>query len=159
MFRKKKQQQIHEAEATHKVAGRIVRAVRWLQEKWVTLMERSTKSFTRKHWMVGLCFFGLITGGLSIYLIVDSFSTNQPSLTIHSIRRPRYVTRSGDERSPAPGINDTLPLRLKKFLCYMDSLQQSSRGKRIYDSIQRVRPGLLDSVRQLQGMYDSHTLK
>ncbi|MBN8877635.1 MAG: hypothetical protein J0I32_08835 [Sphingobacteriales bacterium] len=154
MVRKKKQQQTPGTVTNDKVAGRMVRAMRWIQEKWVHLMQHSTKSFTRKQWMTGLYIFCLITGGCSIYLVIDSFSSNKTSIKIHSIRRPKYVTRTGEEGMPAPTATDSLPFRLKKFLFYMDSLQQSKNGKRIYDSIQGVRPGLLDSVRKLQGMYD-----
>ncbi len=35
----------------------------------------------------------------------------------------------------------------------MDSLSADPSGKRIYDSIQQYRPGLMDSIRQIEDYY------
>jgi len=46
-----------------------------------------------------------------------------------------------------------------RFRGYMDSLTRSPAGKAAYDSIILSRPGLLDSIRILEKIYQSQTKK
>jgi hypothetical protein len=46
-----------------------------------------------------------------------------------------------------------------RFRGYMDSLTRSPAGKAAYDSIIFSRPGLLDSIRILEKIYQSQTKK
>jgi len=54
------------------------------------------------------------------------------------------------DASPLPGLT--------QFRSWLDSLQADSVGRRIYDSIRRGRPGLFDSLAQIDNSYSIHHL-
>jgi hypothetical protein len=50
-------------------------------------------------------------------------------------------------RLPADPFSST---GVQEFRSWLDSLQKDTAGRKIYDSIRRERPGLLDSLRQIE---------
>ena len=138
-----------------KVASRVASGLWQLQRRWAQFMSRleARLPFRKQKWMVIL--FALCLSSYSFYLIIDSFTGQHRSpFTVQSIRRPAYVTQPGpEERFTDVKISVQEQSKINRFIRYMDSLQHSVTGKATYDSIVRTRPGLMDSIQQLQKLF------
>ncbi|MBT2591405.1 hypothetical protein J7E50_14340 [Pedobacter sp. ISL-68] len=125
-----------------------------LQSRWAKWMEKRTESFSRGHWTLILILFVLITGGHSTYLLVSSFSSKERKVfLITPISKPRHLTETGDVKAEALSVTETEYRRIHNFRIYMDSLARTPSGKASYDSITYRRPGLMDSVRNIENYY------
>lgn len=128
-----------------------------LQYKCANWLERKTAHLSRKSWIIILFFFTVLSGGFSIYLIVNSFSGNTiKGITITPITKP---TNSVPLEEKPIHLNATISKtefkRIVHFRRYMDSLGRSPTGKKRYDSIVLYRPGLLDSIAIVEQYYHS----
>lgn len=140
-----------------KIAKSIVkRCLQW-QRRWADWMQDKTERLSGKGKVIVLLLFSLAVGGYSIYLIAASiFGEQNHALSVTSIKKPQYLSRSGEERlTAASGINKEDYLKVHRFKEYMDSLARSPTGRLIYDSILISRPGLMDSVRFIEKSYQS----
>ena len=67
---------------------------------------------------------------------------------------PAYTNQSGNERLKNDNIISKEEYEdIQAFKLYMDSLQSSSKGKVLYDSIMQARPQLMDSIHLVENMY------
>lgn len=122
-----------------------------LREHWVRWMQRLTKRLTVRQLKIGLISMVVMTAAYCSWIMIDGFTgTPSHALKIEAIRKPGYITTPSIQKNiPAPSIAAGEKDRLQRFLLYMDSLQHTPTGQRMYDSIYHARPGLLDSVRKL----------
>ncbi len=135
-----------------RMAAKIAAGLHWVQRSWADCMN---KSFGRlsprgRKWALLLFFFGMmIYSGL---LVVSAFKQG-----IHFIDAPVKlslpdVLRKTSPPPASPGQPSFL-LPIKKFRHYLDSLGSTENGRLIRDSLLRKRPGLLDSIRQIEKVY------
>lgn len=126
-----------------------------LQIKFADWLERKTAHWSRRSWTVILIFFTIATSSYSIYVMVDSFSEpDVSSIPITRIVKTRNIIQNHE-------IMDQLKVVISKeeyiktirFRKYMDSLGRSPTGKKIKDSINQNRPGLLDSLDKVDKYY------
>ena len=68
-----------------------------------------------------------------------------------TVRLPPAVVDSRWHRPVGPDVRGLAAIRA--FEHWMDSLRTDSVGRRTYDSVCRLRPGLLDSARQADAYY------
>ncbi len=144
-------------DAQDKIAKSIVnRCLQW-QKRWADWMQNKAERLSGKGKVIALLLFSLVVGGYSIYLItVSIFGEQNYALSVTSIKKPQYLSRSGEEGTTASsGINKEDYQKVHRFKKYMDSLARSPTGKSIYDSILISRPGLMDSVRFIEKSYQS----
>jgi hypothetical protein len=108
-----------------------------------------------------LLAFIALTSGYSIFLIGQSFSGSQANtISITPIKKPGHILQAGDAVSqPDMIVSKTDYQGIIRFRGYMDSLTRSPAGKVAYDSIILNRPGLLDSIRFIEEIYQSQTKK
>ena len=130
---------------------------KWLQKAWVQWMSNQTKSISKRAVTIALVFFVSLTSGYCIYLGVHAISGESKGnvFTVTSIKRPRHLTESGAIASPLTPVSKQDYRRIQKFRLYMDSLARSPTGKKLYDSIIAIRPGLMDSVRYIEKEYQN----
>ncbi len=57
-------------------------------------------------------------------------------------------------RAKAPDKQPAMPAGINSFRQFMDSLEQTTRGKMLADSLLASRPGLLDSLSLVERMYE-----
>ncbi len=138
-----------------KIASMIITVVSTLQKNWVVLMQRIMNRIPAGKQKAGVIILVILTGGYSLYIAARSLvNSPQPILKVESIRSPKYVTKTGDEKiQSAIFITESEYRKIEQFKKYMDSLSNTSKGKRIRDSILLARPGLMDSVLQLEAIY------
>lgn len=102
----------------------------------------------------------LMCAAFSLLLCYVVKVTEPPAIpTIQPIVVPDHVIHSLRPRHPRDFFDNDLFVT-EGFLKWMDSLKNDATGKILYDSICRVRPGLLDSAREVERYYSlKHLLK
>ena len=132
-----------------------------MQNGWALWMGRRTQHLSRKTLLLLLLTFTALAGGYSTYLIGQSFTGNQANvISITPIRKPGHVLQTVDAASqPDMIVSKTDYQGIIRFRGYMDSLNRSPAGRAAYDSIIVSRPGLLDSIRVIEEIYQSQTKK
>jgi hypothetical protein len=132
-----------------------------LQYRCANWLERKTAHLSRRSWIVILFCFTILTSGCSIYLIVNSFSTNTTeSITITRISKPTNEVPFENETIQQNATISKIEFeRIVRFWKYMDSLGRSPSGKKLYDSIVQYRPGLIDSLAIVEHYYHSQFKK
>lgn len=118
-----------------KVAQKIAGGILHFQSAFSNRMNR-LKSLK----LILICFC-VISGGLSIYFLIDAIVTKpKPRIRIDHIRTPQPLYEPSeelyDERIP-----DEIYYDIQAYRRYMDSTGEA------------IRPGLLDSMRTLEEMY------
>jgi len=162
LFRKRKKTEAFELDNIQDtILKQIVSACLRLQNGWAQWMGRRTQRLSRKTLFLLLLAFIVLAGGYSIYLIGKSFSGNQANaISVTPIKKPGYVLQTGEATlHPNLIISKMNYKRIIRFRGYMDSLTRSPAGKAAYDSIILSRPGLLDSIRVIEEIYQSQTKK
>lgn len=161
LFRKKKTETTETGESNDRVLSQIANACLRLQNCWAQWMGRRTKHLSRRALILLLIVFIVLAGGYSIFLIGQSFSGNQAiSFSVTPIKKPGHVLQTGEATTqPDMIVNKTDYQGIIRFRGYMDSLTRSPAGKAMYDSIVLSRPGLLDSIRFIEEIYQSQTKK
>ena len=103
--------------------------------------------------------FSAISFSCCVYLVVKSFLGNQDiNISITPIKVPEQVVQNENSRvSQSTGVSKNEFEKVKKFRGYIDSLTASSSGRRIYDSIYKNRPGLIDSLAVIENIYKSQS--
>lgn len=125
-----------------------------LQGGWANWMMKRTENFSRRTWVVLLILFILSTSTYSVYLAVSAFTGKASNaISITPIKKPTHITETGEANRGTAEVSEAEYSRIKKFRVYMDSLARSPSGKILYDSINRQRPGLMDSVRFIENYY------
>lgn len=162
LFRKRKKKEATKTDEVHdKVLRQMVCACLRIQTGWSLWMGKRTQHLSRRTMLLLLLAFIGIAGGYSIYLIGESFSGTQTNaFSVTPIIKPGFVRQTGEAASPPDMIVGKPDYqRIIRFRGYMDSLTRSPAGKAVYDSILLSRPGLLDSARFIQEIYQSQTKK
>lgn len=128
-----------------------------LQHQCANWLECKTAHVSRKSWITILFCFTVFTGGCSIYLIVNSLSGNTTkSITVIPITKPTNAIPLDEKPIKLNSVINTTEFeKIVRFRRYMDSLGRSPTGKKLYDSIQHFRPGLLDSIAIVEQYYHS----
>jgi hypothetical protein len=139
----------------------MVNACLRLQNCWAQWMARRTKHLSRRTLQVLLIAFIVLAGGYSIHLIGQIFSGNKVNaFSVTPIKKPVHVLQTGDA-TPQPDmiVGKSGDQGITRFRRFMDSLTQCPEGKAAYDSILLSRPGLPDSIRFIEEIYQSKTKK
>lgn len=139
-----------------KIAKGIAGMILKIQNGFAKFMSKHVEKVSASSLKFILIMFLLAGSGLSIYCVVEAFTKREKSkaVKIDRLSVPRYYDKNGDESTPSDFfITKKEHEEIQGFQKYMDSLHHSKKGFRIYDSIMLNRPGLLDSVNQLEELY------
>ena len=162
LFRKRnKKEAARPDEINDRILRQMVNTCLRLQTGWALWMGKRTEHLSRKTLFLLLLTFIVLAGGYSIYLIGQSFSGDQANaISITPIKKPGHVLQAGDAALQPDMIVSKIDYQgIIRFRGYMDSLTRSPAGKAVYDSIVLSRPGLLDSIRVIEEIYQSQTKK
>ena len=129
-----------------------------LEDKWAKKMSSLTSGLSRKKMVFVLIGFVVLSSSSNIYIIYRGFNSGiSDSIDSVSISKPTKVNRQ--LRS---NVLKSFPISKKEyetithFRSYLDSLEKSSSGKRSYDSIKLVHPGLVESLAFIENYYKSN---
>jgi hypothetical protein len=140
---------------TRGLSGRI----HWMQSRLAETLNKKTSALSRRGQIMLLLVICLVFGGGSVWMVIWDFRSGQDSFPIQpkSITVPSYVDKTGDPAPTIGGINDDDMKKIKSIRHYLDSLQETVEGKRIFDSIRYARPGFMDSLREVERLYGMDT--
>ena len=132
---KKKQEPAGLSEAQNRIARNIVyRCIRW-QAEWADWMQYNTELLSARGKVMVLSLFCLLAGGYSLYLIASSFS-GKPVLPLTRIGQPRQVHSPGNVNPRASVVTAEEEYQaMQRYRQYIDSLAQTSSGKKLNDSV------------------------
>jgi hypothetical protein len=152
MLRKKRN---NENQLKDKVAMKLAKLLLKIQVKFSKFMSKSVNKVSAKRLKIWLIVFCLLGGGFSIYLITGSiFQSKISEFKIEAINVPKVSNHESNLRSEQ-FVDEDFYKAIESFDQFMDSLRQTKLGLKIYDSISKVRPGLLDSIKLLKQNYKS----
>ena len=124
-----------------KLAGRIASCLLLVQTKFSALMNKRVGSMSRKKIVVMLFMFCLLSGGLSIYFLVDGLLARPvKSFEIEKVRIPKHFDRTGDEIRGGE-MPTGIYHQFQEYRRFMDS------------SGEVIQPGMQDSMRVIEEMY------
>jgi hypothetical protein len=162
LFRNKgrKEQQSSNGFADKVAAGIVTKCIR-VQSKWAHYMQRRTEGLSQKAKKWCLTLFCLFSVGCSLYLIIESFTgTSKQNLGVASINVPTHSAQTGDEATRSFLLITKKEVeKIERFRHYLDSLRRSASGVKIRDSLLSVRPGLMDSIRVIEKLYELQASK
>jgi hypothetical protein len=115
----------------------------WLQRKTLTLPRARLKLYS----VLFLLFFGSWDG----WIIVQALRHPHPAIPAQQLHLSHPVLPS-----VRPPFDPTSLAGIQKFQSWLDSLQTDTTGRKVYDSILQQRPGLLDSLGQIEKTYSIH---
>lgn len=144
-----------------KVANGVARLIIKMQNGFAKLMAKLTENISSSSMKTAIILFFLFGTSLSTYFIIAAFvGKKSKAMKIDRISVPKYYNENGDQSLQSNFfITKEEHEKMQAFKKYMDSLQQSPTGKHIYDSISFYRLGLLDSINQLESIYQSQNKK
>jgi hypothetical protein len=160
-FSRKKREvgQSNESNVQDKVAKGIAGLLLSIQNRFTSFMSARINSLSSRSKRVCLGFFCLIFGGFSVHVFFGAFDDSGNSgktIKPDQVVVPKYYNQADTD------VNESLVtekdiMRINRFKIYMDSLSLSTEGKAEYDSILKERPGLMDSIKAIEGMYYSQS--
>lgn len=140
-----------------KIAGILLNG----QVKFCNVVNTYLSKMSIQKLKIMLITFCVGAGGYSIYLIGNSIAGGGKKEEVNKVGRlslPKHFRRTGDELSVKGNyIDDKSFNKIEQVKNYLDSLKLSN--KKIYDSILRARPLLLDSISILEAIYYSQKQK
>jgi len=123
------------------------------QKRMADVMQKGSEhlSITGKKFVLMIfCFVGI---GASIYASTENifFKKHPFHLTNSSIALSKNALEKGFKTSDF--LSETEFDKIQNFKNYIDSLSKSTAGKKIKDSILKNRPLLMDSINQLEKLF------
>lgn len=130
------------------IAGFIIK----VQTSFAKFMHKKTGQLPASSLKILLVIFFLSGSALNIYFITSATINKEQSKIVHTdhLSIPKNYNKDGS----VPVSGDALITEqeeVQAFKNYMDSLQKTN--VMVYDSILRHRPGLMDSIDQLEKLY------
>src|SRR5688572_11315229 len=108
------------------------------------------RRISRRRKMALLIFFWLATACICYYVAQRSFSRQwQLQFSTGQIRVPELKELDALQSYGNFEFHDDAYKRIQDFKNHLDSLSQTHNGNRLYDSLLRARPGLIDSIKIL----------
>jgi hypothetical protein len=137
-----------------KLAALLATQLHRQQQRFTSFLTKQTAPLSKRGQLAGLVVFCLLFGGASFLAILGAFQrkTSSPVKPI-PVTVPKYFNRSGEALPPSLTRKDFE--QIHHFKNYLDSLYGSQEGRAVYDSLIRERPGLLDSLRQMETIFYS----
>lgn len=121
------------------------------QRRWADYLNHKCSHFSTKQLKIGLIAFCLTFGTAVACTIWNSLESFGSSNKAASISVPQYISiKNSDDTVLLKTSELEMIQRLRKQL---DSLKDSKSGQRIIDNMKMFRPGLLDSLKQLEVIY------
>ena len=131
-----------------KGAAFLAGSIHKVQSGWAKWMNRKTKGLSKKSKVLCLIIFCALSIALSFALVVRNLKESAFAIPFTAIRRPTIPP----DASPIPQDKGSIR-NIIRFRKYMDSLSKDNYGKSTFDSIQRARPGLMDSVVTIEKLF------
>jgi len=158
LFKRRKYSEASNGSGKDKVAKIIARFIMKMQSAFAKFMSKKTQKISSSSMKILLLIFFFSGSALSIYFITAAIIEKKQlkAVKVDRLRVPKYYNDDGvDSIKHEFFITEQTYQEMQAFKNYMDSLQRMKVGKIIYDSIMLSRPGLMDSINQLEQLYQN----
>ncbi len=133
------------------VAKKIAKAILSVQKKFADGMAKVSAKWKVRHQWTFLYLFCLIFGSLSVVAIIQPFKNKNIFKKPAAIHLPKLLPLQKEKII----ITDNEITRVHAFKQRLDSLSKSKEGKIKVDRFLNERPGLFDSLAQVEQLYYS----
>ena len=143
-----------------KTASKIAGWMLGVQTKFAIIMNKTFQHTTISKMKIILVLFCIISGGLSVYYFYDAIVSNKKKndpVTIEGFVVPRSSIDREVEAMPNVYVDEDTWSKVQSFKLYMDSIKTVAPKE--YNKIMYERPGLMDSIKQLEELYYSQKIK
>lgn len=137
---------------TDRAAKGITKVILKMQKSFAAFMGKQAGRISASSLKFLLVIFFVTGTGLSVYCVVEAFTEKKIAIKVGRIQVPKYYEGNDETVQPGVSISKQQYGEMLGFQSYMDSLKQTNLGT--YDSIVACRPGLLDSVKVLERIYE-----
>ena len=128
--------QFKKGKAAERIAGSILK----VQERFAKVLGKLSSSWKIKQQWIFLCCVCVVFGGFSVLAVVGSFSKKGHA----------PLSRPGAIKAPAPLPDETNLVKITD-----SEFKQIERFKDTLDKFSKDRPGLMDSIEQVEKLYYS----
>lgn len=143
-----------------RIATHIFNTTIKFQHRCAIYLQRKTERLSKAVKIFLLIGFCLLSITYSLYQLKHNFTKNAESFVhVDTFLIRGSTTESGNlnfKSLKQPATDDYR--RIKRFLNYIDSLNLTSSGSKVKDSILRDRPGLMDSIHHVEKMFQSQSI-
>ena len=138
------------------ITERIQNTIKLKLQLLAGILSRKAQTLNKRTIISILASYCVLCGTACIYIIIQALYEGNNKIQIDHIRSPILVN-TNDSIKFEKKVANTHGLefqRIQLFKSYMDSLKSTENGKQLYDSIMIHRKGLLDSINQLDSIYN-----
>lgn len=138
-------------ERTRGMLASLFNAILKSQRKLADWLGMQSEKLSPRGKKISLLLFGVLMGGISLMLIINSFSDTSANASVppQAIEAPAAFPGLRFD----PILTPEEYAKLVHFKRIMDSLKQSREGRVLYDEILEGSTGLLDSIDFLLSIY------
>lgn len=122
------------------------------QRKCADYLNQKCANFSTKQLTIGLVAFILLFGTAVAFTIRSSFESFGSRSKVAAISVPKHIMLK--DSSHYPSLKTLELISIRKFRIQLDNLQKSDSGKLLLDSLKSSRPGLFDSLRFINNIYN-----
>lgn len=133
--------------------GHLAERCNFLGHRVSDYLQRRTRNLSPSRLRLFLLLFVLIASMACAWMVIDGLRHPSGMLHIKPISRPSKLSSSGNGSHLYDSLLGASLNRMQKFMLRMDSLKSDPEGRTIYDSIRRTRPGLFDSIEEVEHLY------
>lgn len=151
LFWKIKKDDRREGKKTPRAFEALCRAILKAQRKLADWLGTQSERLSPQRKKVSLLLFGMLMGGISLMLIINSFKGTSGNASVFPTANESPMLSPGVRFDPVLTPEEYKKLTL--FRKMMDSLKQSPQGRMLYNEILQGRTGLLDSIDLLLSIY------
>jgi hypothetical protein len=147
---KKRKKEPGTIDGDNKVAGYVANGLLKMQAGWAGWMQRQSEKLGTRGKKIALIACCLFTMSYSTIVIIKGIQgKTKVNVTSKQVIKPPIAIP--DE--PETGLSKPELNSLKKFRQYLDSLKTDTEGRKVYDSLVKARPGLIDSLAFVEDIY------
>ncbi len=151
LFKRRKTKQFD----TGSALGKLVIKINAVLKVWAIYLQKRTSRETVKTKVVKLVGFVIVAVALNIYLIAASLiNTKNNALLVTRIVIPDNIIKRAQQESKVQKL--LMQKDYKKIFDlnqHLDNINQTIKGKELYDTLVKMRPGLIDTLKLLENIY------
>jgi len=138
--------------AAEAVRGKLSNLANRVQRSWAEWMSRITAKMSRRSLYIALAVFVLTGTAYNSLVLTGLFGSAE--IKSGKIQIPKSVRGPALPQAINPIQQGMKDLRIAK--ASLDSLRKSKEGRQLLDSIEKIRPGLKDSLSSAAEMIHKH---
>lgn len=128
-----------------------------LKDTWAKKMSSITSDLSKKSLVLLLVVFVVFTSSICFSIVYKAIVLDSSTVIKNEVVfKPAQINSKRTDDLKSFSVSPTEYKRIIHWSLYLDSLKESSWGKKTYDSIMLCRPSLMDSLVFIENYYKSN---